>query len=129
MNEDHVKYYLGGVSNVNELPHGLETKSVFDWDNQPLGTVLGSELDPKTRDPTSLIIDLSSDARERLDTEEEAVSLSFDYVFGIRRNEVRLSRGLSELLDDLEPVAQATDEEPNPAEAADVDDPSVELKA
>lgn len=84
---------------------------MFDWDDQPLGTVLGSELDPKTRDPTSLIIDLSSDARERLDTDEETVQLPFDYVFGIRRDEVRLSRGTKELLEDLEPVSEASSEQ------------------
>lgn len=94
---------------MTNLPRGLETKRVFDWDHEPLGTVLGSELDPKTRDPTSLIIGLSNDARDRLETDEETISLPFDYVFGIRRDEVRLSRGAGELLDALE--AQAEGEE------------------
>jgi sporulation protein YlmC with PRC-barrel domain len=110
---------------VTKLPRGLETKSVFDWDNNQLGTVLGSELDPKTRDPTSLIIDLSSDGREQLDTERDTVSLPFDYVFGIRRDEVRLSRGVTELLEALEPVHET---EPG-AEPDEADTGSVELKA
>ncbi len=107
---------------VTKFPQGLETKSVFDWDHNQLGTVLGSELDPKTRDPTSLIIDLSPAGRERLDVEQGAVSLPFDYVFGIRRDEVRLSRGIGELLNAMEPVAD---------EAAGIEETEseVELKA
>ncbi|PSG96379.1 hypothetical protein BRD56_11135 [Thermoplasmatales archaeon SW_10_69_26] len=111
-----------GCFKMTKLPRGLETKSVFDWDNNQLGTVLGSELDPKTRDPTSLIIDLSADGRERLETEEDTISLPFDYVFGIRRDEVRLSRGVTELLDALEP---ATDD----ADLEEADTESVEVKA
>jgi sporulation protein YlmC with PRC-barrel domain len=96
---------------MSNLPEGLETKPVFDWDSQPLGEVLGSEVDPKTRDPTSLIIGLSKDARERLDTEKETLSLPFDYVFGIRRDEVRLNRGVSELLNAVEQASETTEAE------------------
>lgn len=101
---------------------------MFDWDHNQLGTVLGSELDPKTRDPTSLIIDLSPDGRERLDTEQDTVSLPFHYVFGIRRDEVRLSRGVTELLQALEPVQAAEAGEPDAEEAGSGSEP-VELKA
>lgn len=86
---------------MSNLPRGLETKPVFDWDHEPLGTILGSEHDPKTRDPTSLIIGLSPDARDRLGVEKETISLPFEYVFGIRRDEVRLSRGVGELASTL----------------------------
>lgn len=96
-----------GCSTLSNLPRGLETKPVFDWDHEPLGTVLGSEHDPKTHDPTNLIIGLSTDARERLGTEKETITLPFDFVFGIRRDEVRLSRDASEIASNLE--AEATD--------------------
>lgn len=109
----------GGVITVTNLTRGLETKPVFDWDREPLGTIVGSELDPKTRDPTSLIIGLSDDAREQLGTEKDTISLPFDYVFGIRRDEVRLNRGLSDLLPDVR-----TDRE-----ESSVEEPVVELPA
>ena len=94
------------------LPRGLETKPVFDWDNRPVGTILGSELDPKTHDPRSLIIGLSNDAREFMGVDRETIELPFDLVFGIRRDQVRLSRGLTELLPELEAaMAQAAEQE------------------
>lgn len=82
---------------MSSIPRGLETKQVFDWDHQPLGTVLGSEQDPETRDSTSLIVGLSADARDRLDTEKDTLVLPFDFVQGIRRDEVLLDRGVQEL--------------------------------
>ncbi len=82
---------------MQKIEQGLETKPVFDWDHEPLGTVLGSEHDPQTRDPTALIVGLSADARERLETEKDTISLPFEYVFGIRRDEVRLNRGVQEI--------------------------------
>lgn len=87
---------------MTNLTRGLETKPVFDWDNRPVGTILGSELDPKTHDPRSLIIGLSSDARDLLGVDKETIELPFDYVFGIRRDQVRLSRGMQELAPDLQ---------------------------
>lgn len=72
-------------------------KPVFDWDRLPLGTILGSEVDPRTHDPTSLIIGLTEDAQARLGTERSTISLPFEYVLGIRRDEVRLNRGLRDL--------------------------------
>lgn len=98
-----------GCFTVSTLPRGLETKPVFDWDHEPLGTILGSEHDPKTRDPTSLIVGLSADARDRLDTEKETVSLPFDWVFGIRRDEVRLNRGAQELASNIEAAEPGAD--------------------
>ena len=83
---------------MSGVPRGLEAKSVYDWDHQPLGTVLGSEFDPRTHGPTSLIIGLSEDAREMLGTNEETIALPFDFVFGIRRDEVRLDRPMRDLL-------------------------------
>lgn len=85
-----------------KIDQGLDAKPVFDWDHEPLGTVLGSEHDPRTRDPTNLIVGLSSDARERLQTDKETLSLPFEYVFGIRRDEVRLNRGVQEIASNLD---------------------------
>lgn len=87
---------------MTKLPRGLETKPVCDWNNRPIGTILGSELDPKTHDPRSLIIGLNSDAREMSGIERETVELPFDLVFGIRRDQVRLSRSLTDLLPEFE---------------------------
>lgn len=84
-----------------KLQRGLETKPVFDWNDEPLGTVLGSEQDPDTHDPMSLIVGLSADAQEDLGTEKDTVALPFDMVFGIRRDEVRLERGVQEIAETL----------------------------
>lgn len=88
-----------------KLPRGLETKRVCDWNNRPIGTILGSELDPKTHDPRSLIIGLDSDAREMSGVDKETVELPFDLVFGIRRDQVRLSRSLTDLMSEFEEQA------------------------
>ncbi len=88
-----------------KLPRGLETKRVCDWNNRPIGTILGSELDPKTHDPRSLIIGLDSDAREMSGVDQETVELPFDLVFGIRRDQVRLSRSLTDLMSEFEEQA------------------------
>ncbi len=94
-----------------KIHQGLDAKRVFDWEHEPLGTVLGSEHDPRTRDPTNLIVGLSSEARERLQTEKETLSLPFDYVVGIRRDEVRLNRVFQEIASNLdEGAAEVTEE-------------------
>lgn len=86
---------------MSSVPRGLETKPVFDWNRQPLGTVLGSEVDPRTHDATSLIIGLTEDAQEQMGTDQSTISIPFDLVFGIRRDEVRLNRDIGSLLPSL----------------------------
>lgn len=95
------------------IEQGLETKPVFDWEHEPLGTILGSEHDPQTRDPTQIIVGLSADAREQLETEKDTIALPFEYVFGIRRDEVRLNRGVQEIASTIE---DASPQEPSPEE-------------
>ena len=77
---------------------GLEHKPVYDSNHLPLGTITGAAVDPKTRDPTELIIRLHPQARQSLRSEDNTLSLPFDLVFGIRRDEVTLSRSLPELM-------------------------------
>jgi hypothetical protein len=99
---------------VSKLPRGLETKQVFDWDQRPLGTVLGSEQGPGTHDSKNLIVGLSADARDELETEKDTIVLPFDFVEGIRRDEVRLDRPVAEIaqtLPDAEPPKTGDDEE------------------
>jgi hypothetical protein len=86
-----------GCLKVSKLPRGLETKQVFDWDHRPLGTVLGSEQGPGTSDSKRLIVGLSADARAELDTDKDTIVLPFDFVEGIRRDEVRLDRAVGEI--------------------------------
>lgn len=72
----------------------FNTKRVLDADGRPLGTVIGSELSERTREPTSILVQLREDVRERLGTDREAVWLPCAGIRAIRRGEVTLGRSL-----------------------------------
>lgn len=75
----------------------LEQKPVFDWNHVPVGRVVTTRRDPKTRAATQLVLTLTPEARTQLGTEAQTVELPASLVFGMRRDSVTLDRSLSEL--------------------------------
>jgi len=75
----------------------LEDKVVYDWHRVPLGTVVDARRDPKTHATTSLIVNLTPDARHRMGTKSELVTIPASFVCGIRRDAVTLDRSVREL--------------------------------
>lgn len=75
----------------------LEQKPVFDWNHVPVGRVVTTRRDPKTRAATQLVLTLSPEARTQLGTEAQTVELPASLVFGLRRDSVTLDRSISEL--------------------------------
>jgi hypothetical protein len=75
----------------------LEQKPVFDWNHVPVGKVVTTRRDPKTRAATQLVLTLTPEARTQLGAESQTVELPASLVFGMRRDSVTLDRSISEL--------------------------------
>ncbi len=69
----------------------FDAKRVLDWDREIVGRIIGSQLSPATKEPTSLLVALDERTKDRLGMEEDALWFPYDAVFSIRRDEIRLA--------------------------------------
>lgn len=83
--------------NASQRTFILEDKVVYDWHRVPLGTVVDARRDPKTHATTSLIVNLTPDARSRMGTSNEILAIPASYVAGIRKDAVTLDISVREL--------------------------------
>ncbi|MBI4394157.1 MAG: hypothetical protein HY556_10245 [Euryarchaeota archaeon] len=79
------------------IDFGFDARVVKDWNNEEVGRIVSTEVDPSTRTVKSLVIGLSADAKGKLGANEAVVTVPMNMVYGIRRNEVMLDRSVSEL--------------------------------
>ncbi|MHB8586165.1 MAG: hypothetical protein ACYDDF_10090 [Thermoplasmatota archaeon] len=73
----------------------LEEKPVFDWNREPVGTVVDMHRDPRTNAARAIVVNLTPAAQQNLGT--DLVTIPLDRVFAIRRDGVTLDRSLHEL--------------------------------
>lgn len=86
-----------GPSSMSSPVSSLGSKLVVDADNRPVGRVAGSEVDPMTRDPVRLLVQIDPDQARFPDQGTPFCWLTYDQVRGIRREAIHLTDPLSGL--------------------------------
>lgn len=76
----------------------LDATSVLDANREPIGRLIGSELSDKTREPTSLLVELDPKLHPELGPDPQAMWLPFESVRSIRRGEMELADDVQNLL-------------------------------